>query len=63
MLLLYNQTIFDMNVGDDYVPLLKLKENPMLCSSLDWRGVWGRMDPYICLADSLCYSSKNITEL
>lgn len=48
MLLLYNQTIFDINIGDDYVALLKLRENPLLCGDLDWRGVWGRMDPYTC---------------
>ena len=39
-------------------PLLKLKEKPMLCGSLDWRGVWGRMDPYICLGDSLSIHPK-----
>ena len=29
----------------------------MLCGSLDGRGVWGRMDPRICKAESLCCST------
>ena len=28
MLLLYNQTIFDMNVGDDYVSTVKTQREP-----------------------------------
>ena len=35
----------------------------MLCSSLDGRGVWGRMDTCICMAKSLCPSSETITTL
>ena len=35
----------------------------MLCGSLDGRGVWGRMDTYICMAESLCCVSINITRL
>ena len=35
----------------------------MLCGSLDGRGVWGRMDTCMCMAEFLCYSSDNIAEL
>ena len=35
----------------------------MLCSSLDRRGVWGRMDTCICMAESLCPSPETITTL
>ena len=32
----------------------------MLCASLDGRGVWGRMDTYICTAESLPCSPETI---
>ena len=35
----------------------------MLCGSLEGRGVWGRMDPCICVAESLCCSPETITTL
>ena len=35
----------------------------MLCGSLDGRGVWGRMDTCICIADSLHCSPEAITTL
>ena len=35
----------------------------MLCGSLDGRGVWGRMDTCICLAESLCCPPETITTL
>ena len=35
----------------------------MLCGSLDGRGVWGRIDTYICMAESLCCSLETITTL
>ena len=35
----------------------------MLCGNLDARGVWGRMDTCICLADSICRSPEAITTL
>ena len=35
----------------------------MLYSSLDGRGVWGRMDTCICMAKSLCSSPETITTL
>ena len=35
----------------------------MLYSSLDGRGVWGRMDTCICMAKSLCPSPETITTL
>ena len=31
--------------------------------SLDGRGVWGRMDTCVCMAESLCYSPETITTL
>ena len=34
-----------------------------LCGSLDWRGVWGRMDTCICMAESLYCLSETITIL
>ena len=33
----------------------------MLCGSLDGRGLWGRMDTCICMAESLCHSPEIIT--
>ena len=35
----------------------------MLCGSLDGRGVWGRMDTCVCMAESLCYPPEAITTL
>ena len=35
----------------------------MLCGSLDGRGVWGRMDTRICMAESFCSSPETITTL
>ena len=35
----------------------------MSCGSLDGRGVWGRMDPCICMAESLCCPPETITTL
>ena len=35
----------------------------MLCDNLDERGVWGRMDTCICMAESLHCSSETITTL
>ena len=35
----------------------------MLCGSPDGRGVWGRKDAYICMAESLCCSPETITAL
>ena len=33
----------------------------MLCASLDGKRVWGRMDTYICIAESLHFSTETIT--
>ena len=33
----------------------------MLSGSLDRRGVWGRMDTFICMAESLSCSPETIT--
>jgi len=35
----------------------------VLCSSLDGRGVWGRMDTCMCMAESLCCPPDTITTL
>ena len=35
----------------------------MLCASLDARGLWGRLDTCICMAESLHYSPDPITKL
>ena len=35
----------------------------MLCGSLDGRGVWGRMDTCLCMAESLCCLPEIITTL
>ena len=35
----------------------------MLCGSLDGRGTWGRMDTYVCMAESLCCPPETITTL
>ena len=35
----------------------------VLCGSLDGRGVWGRMDTHICMAESLCCVPETITVL
>ena len=35
----------------------------MLCGSLDRRGVWGRTDTCICMAEFLQYPTETITTL
>ena len=35
----------------------------MSCGSLDGRGVWGRMDTCLCMAESLCCSFETVTML
>ena len=35
----------------------------ILCTSLDRRGVWGRMDTCICTAESFCCAPETITTL
>ena len=35
----------------------------MLCASLDGRGVWGRMDIWTCMTESLCSSFETIIKL
>ena len=35
----------------------------MLCSHLDGRGVWGRMDTCVCMAESLHCPPETITTL
>ena len=40
-----------------------MDNNSMLHGSLDGRGVWGRMNTCICMAESVCYSPETITAL
>ena len=35
----------------------------MLCGILDGRGVWGRMDTCVCMAEPLCCSPETVTAL
>ena len=35
----------------------------MLCGGLDGRGVWGRMDTCICMAEFLCFPPETVTVL
>ena len=35
----------------------------MLCGNLDGRGIWGRMDTCICMAESLYCPHETITTL
>ena len=35
----------------------------LLCGSLDGRGVWEKVETYMCMAESLCYSSGSIITL
>ena len=35
----------------------------MLCGSLDERGVWGRVDTCIFIAESLCFAPEAVTAL
>jgi len=35
----------------------------VLCGSLDGKGIWGRMDLSICMAESLCCPLETITTL
>ena len=35
----------------------------LVFSSLDGRGVWGRMDKCICMADSICCPPETVTTL
>ena len=45
-------------------PTVELRELcSVLCGSLDGRGVWGRMDTRICMAESLPCSPETVTTL
>ena len=35
----------------------------VLCGSLDGKGVWGKMDKCICMAESVCCPPQTITTL
>ena len=35
----------------------------MSCGSLDGRGVWGKMDTYVCMTESLWCPSESVTTL
>ena len=43
--------------------LVKICPASMICGSLGGKGVWGRMDPCICMAESLSCSPETITTL
>ena len=43
--------------------VLHMELYSVLRGSLDGRGVWGRMDTCICLAESFCCSLETITTL
>ena len=43
--------------------LLHREFRSLLCVRLDGRGVWGRMDPFICMAESLCCPSETVAAL
>ena len=59
---LVHNTIFKMD--NQQGPTLQHAELfSMLCASLDRRGVWGRMDTYVCMAESLCCSPETTTTL
>ena len=38
-------------------------QNPESLQGVDGRGVWGRKDTYICMAESLCCPPETITTL
>ena len=45
-------------------PILQHRELcSMLCGSLDGRGVWGRMNTWMCMTESLCYPPETVTTL
>ena len=47
---------------DSHKDLLYSTRNcSVLCGSLDVRGVWGRLDTWICMAESFCCPPKTIT--
>ena len=55
-------TVFRMD--DQQGPTVQHMElRSMFCASLDGRGVWGRMDTCICMAESLCCLLETITAL
>ena len=69
-------TITTMLIGYTSIQNKKLKKNKidnrqipteqhrelcsMLCSSLDGRGIWGKMDTCVCMAESLWWNNHNI---
>ena len=57
-------TLLYLKMDDHQGPTLEHWElRSMLCDSLDWRGVWGRMATCICMAESLHCSPETITML
>ena len=40
-----------------------MKLYSILCGSLDGRGIWGRMDACLCMAELLHFSPETITAL
>ena len=51
-------------MGNQQGPIVQHRDlYSVLCDSLDGRGVWGRMDTCIYMAESLCCSSETTTTL
>ena len=40
-----------------------MKLYSVLCGNMDGRGLWGKMDTCVCMAESHCYSPEAITTL
>ena len=47
----------------DKVLLCSPGNSVQLCGNLNGRGIWGRMDTCICMAESLCCPPETITIL
>jgi len=63
-ILVYYPLLYFIWITSKDLPTVERKElYRMLSGSLDERGVWGRMDACICLAESLCCPPEIITAL
>ena len=56
----YVHTVIDNQQG----PTVYYRECcSMLCGCLDGKGIWGRIDTWICMAESLCWPPETVTAL
>ena len=55
--------VTDTELKQQETTVCRMELCSMLCGSLDRRGVWGRMDTFIPMAESLLCSLKTITLL